>query len=91
MQPKNVPSAVKRARRVVAERTAAAAQAAADAEVARLASLAPTSTLVVRELGSRILRALSAPPHAWGEVRGVLRGLSVDQLERIAAICEERR
>lgn len=42
-----------------------------------------------RELESRILRALKAPPAAWGDIRGALSALDDGQVGRIAAICEE--
>lgn len=44
------------------------------------------------EAGSRILRALKVPPAAWGELRQALhQHLTLDQCERIATICEEKR
>ena len=52
---------------------------------------AMAARLARRELESRIIRTMGSPPSAWGDIRGGLQAFTSDQLERIAAICEEPR
>lgn len=75
----SIPSSIRRARRQVIEQAASAAQ------------IPMTVDQQKREILNRILRAVVAPPDAWGAIRGAFRHLSLDQLERIAAICTEKR